>query len=198
MSEATVVDGTAAPRAQSPLGRMLGLSEDEVTALGTVFVQATRVMGIEGGAIFERLRKGDSLGRALKLPRGTTDLLYARAHRWFSIGRYDRAEPLFRALCVLGERVADHWVGFGVCLRLRDNLPEAGVAFQTAAGLRPDWAVPHFHALELAMRRGDWAAATQCLSAYDQRASDALPEPIRREAERLRAVLAHRQDGSPS
>jgi tetratricopeptide (TPR) repeat protein len=193
MSDAIAADGQDSAPASSPLGRMLGLNEEEVGALGAIFAEAARAMGIDGGPIFERLKAGQSLGRALGMPKGTGDLLYARAHRWFSVGRIDKAEPLFRALCILDEGSANHWVGYGVCLRLRGSLNEADLAFQTAAKLRADWAVPHFHALELAVHRGDWERAAQHLALYDERVTADTADAIKAEAARLRtAIEVHR------
>src|SRR5262249_2743630 len=137
--------------------------------------------------------QGESLGRALALPKGLGDLLYARAYRWFSVGRADRAEPLFRALCILDEGTPDYWVGYGVCLRVRGNLEQAALAFETAARMRPDWAVPHFHATELAVHQDRLAAAEQSLASYDRLATDDLPEAIRSEIVRLRSAIALRR-----
>jgi hypothetical protein len=106
------------------------------------------------------------------------------------------AERLFRALCILNERNANHWVGYGVCLRLRGHLNEAALAFEAAARLKPDWAVPHFHALELAVHRQNWDTATQHLARYDERVSDEVAEAVRAEAERLRSAVALRTAGA--
>lgn len=179
-----------------PLGRALGLNAQEVTVLGEIFTETTRTMGIDGGPIFEKLKAGESLGRALGLPPGVRNLLYARAHRWFTFGRADRAEPLFRALCIMDERNADHWVGYGVCLRLRQNPAHAAIAFATAARLRPDWAVPHFHALELALHSGQWAQAKAHLDRYDACDQTGIADAIKSEVQRLRAAVALRLPGS--
>lgn len=179
--------------AAGPLGQALGLDEKELDVLGTLFDETARSMGIDGGPIFAKLRQGQSLGSALGLPPALRELLYARAHRWFSIGRVDRAEPLFRALCILSEGSADYWVGYGVCLRLRDSLEQAEFAFATASRLRGDWAIPHFHALELALHRQQIADARQHLASYDAKATDGIPDAIKAEVARLRAALALKQ-----
>ena len=197
MGEAAA-EGSENGGAVSPLGQALGLNEQELETLGTVFNETTQSMGIDGAPIFAKLRQGESLGSALGLPPGLRELLYARAHRWFSFGRVDRAEPLFRALCILAEGSADHWVGYGVCLRLRDNLDQAEFAFATAARLRTDWAIPHFHALELALHRQRWADAQAHLALYNAWVSDDTPEAIRAEVGRFRAALALKQAGNGS
>lgn len=184
-----------AAAAPDPLGQMLGLEAGEVDALEAVFTESARAMGIDGAKIFGRLREGQSLGQALAMPSGVGDLLYHRAYRWFSFGRIDKAEPLFRALCVLEGGKADYWIGYGVCLRLRENLDQAETAFETAARLRPEWAVPPFHALELAVHRESWQAASEQLARYDQRVTPDIPPAIPAEAERLRAAVALRKAG---
>jgi hypothetical protein len=196
MSDTTIAEAPPVEAAASPLGRMLGLDDRQVAALGVVFTEAARAMGLDGAPIFERLNQGQSLGRALAMPDGVGDLLYFRAHRWFSVGRADKAEPLFRTLCILDGSCADHWVGYGVCLRLRQSLDDADTAFEVAAKLRSDWAVPHFHALELAVHREQWDAATQRLARYDERATADIAEAIQAEVERLRSAVALKQDSA--
>jgi hypothetical protein len=193
MSDTAAAGGRADAPAKSPLGSMLGLNEEEVVALGKVFTEAARAMGIDGGPIFERLKEGKTLGEALAMPKGVGELLYHRAHRWFSFGRVDKAEPLFRALCILDGSKADHWVGHGVCLRLGGDLDQAELAFETAARLRAEWAVPHFHALELAVHRQNWAAAADRLARFDQYVTPDIAPAIKAEVERLRAAIALRQ-----
>jgi len=172
------------------------MSEDEVTAVGNVFVEATRTMGLDGAKVFEGLRQGKTMGEALGMPSGVRDLLYSRAHRWFSIGRIDRAEPLFRALCVLDQDTGDHWVGYGVCLRLREDLPNAGQAFRAASIIRGDWAVPHFHLMELAVHQQDWPAASEHLANYQQRVRPDIAPAIKAEADRLKAAIVLKRSGS--
>lgn len=158
--------------------------------MGDLFVDMMGRFGVHGREIFERMREGAPLGRALEAPEGAAEVLYSRAHQWFSVGRLEKAESLFRALCVIAGDVADHWVGYGICLKLRGLLPEAEQAFLTGATLRPDWAIPHFHLLEIFVRSDDWIRARQALTAFDNRKEDATPEPVMKEAERFRAAIA--------
>lgn len=172
------------------LATTLGLDAAETDALGRMFTAVASSLGIDGGPIFERLSRGEPLGRALALPAGTEEVLYARAHRWFSAGRPERAEPLFQALCLIDGTSADYWVGYGVCLKLRSALAEASMAFEIAARLRPDWAMPDFHALEIALRTGDYAGAAEHLKNFDARAGAGdIPEAVHSEVARWRAVL---------
>ena len=83
------------------------------------------------------------------------------------MGKPDRAEPLFRALCIADGRVADYWVGLGVCLRMRKDRESASLAFSVASSLRPDWAVPVFHACELALASGDISSAGRHMKRLD-------------------------------
>jgi hypothetical protein len=180
--------------ATSPLGAMLDLDDGEVAVLEKVFVEASEALGIHGAPVLARLAAGRTMGEALDLPPGTVELLYARAHQWFTAGRPDRAEQLFRAVCVLDGTNADSWVGFGVCLRLRDSFEAAAIAFDMAAGCRPAWAVPQFHALELATRRGDWPEADRRLAAFDERRDGSVPDALVAEADRIRSAMSLRRE----
>ncbi|QJP15548.1 hypothetical protein G3545_18940 [Starkeya sp. ORNL1] len=178
---------------ESHLARTLGLDAGETAVLGKLFGAATAALGIEGGPIFERLSKGETLGGALALPAGTDEVLYARAHRWFAAGRPERAEPLFQALCLLDGTSADYWIGYGVCLKLRGAFTEAAMAFEIAGRLRPDWAMPDFHTLEIALRTGDFTAAAEHLKNFDAHAGAGdIPDAVRAEVSRWRVALEMR------
>lgn len=168
----------------------LGVGGDDLAALGETFCQAMAALGIDGAPVFEHLAAGRDIGQALSVSSEVIDALYARAHGWFALGRAGRALTLFRALCLLDAGNADYWVGYGVCLRLTQQPEHARRAFTAAARLRPAWAVPHFHALELAIavKRPDEARVS--LAAYEERASRETPPAIVQEARRLRAFLA--------
>lgn len=180
---------------EGALERALGLGPAEVDLMGELFVEVLRGSGIEAAPIFERLKRGASIGEALAVPPGVARMLYARAHQWFAAGRPDRAEELFRTLCIIDGDSADNWVGWGICLRMADRLDQAVFAFETAARLAPDSAVPPFHALELRLARGELEAARDALARYDARAASGVPDPLRAEAERFRAALALRRQG---
>jgi tetratricopeptide (TPR) repeat protein len=176
--------------ARLALHDLLGVTDGDVPVLRDLFCEAVSSLGMDGSRLFDRMEEGASLGEALALPTGVAALLYAHAYQWFSVGRVDRAEPLFHALCVLDGTVADHWVGQGICLRMRQQWAVAERALNTAAGLRPDWDVPYFHLMELYIRLQDWPRAKSALAAFEARAGDATPEPMRHEARRFSVALA--------
>lgn len=192
MSE--TLTATAPRKPVNALGRALGLSQSETVAMGDLFVEVLGRFGLQGRPIFERMSQGQPLAQALEVPQGTADVLYARAHQWFSVGRRDKAESLFRALCVISGDVADHWLGYGICLKMRGLLPEAEQAFTTGAALRPDWAIPYFHLAEIFIRSGEWQRAQQAMAAFDNRLDEATPEPVIAEAERFRIAIALRSE----
>lgn len=180
--------------ADSPLGRALGLDDKEVSLLGQLFSEATAQYGINGTRVFSQLTAGANLGQALALSPDIVELIYARAYGWFAQSRADRAEPLFRALCLLDDRCADYWIGYGACLRINNQPETAAKAFKAAAALRPEWAIPHFHALELAVSRKDWDEARNHLTAYEARANTDTPPDIVAEVGKLRLALQIRQE----
>ncbi len=173
---------------------LFGLNAAEMELLSTLLGEMTGRIGLDGDRILDGLGRGETLSQVLNLPPRFGEVLYGRAHTWFAAGRLDRAETLFRVLCVIDGRSADHWVGYGVCLRRRDAWAEAALAFATAAAVRPDWAVPHFHAADLAAAQGQWALAEDHLAAFASRADAALPDPMLQEAAKLRRALALRAD----
>ena len=71
----------------------------------------------ETAVALEGLAAGKTIGQAIGLPPRATDLIYAQAYAQFNAGHPRRAQPLFAALCVLDGKIADHWLGLGVCLR---------------------------------------------------------------------------------
>lgn len=167
-----------------------GLDEAETELLARVCAEVAEPLGIDGAGLVDGLRRGRTLGAALRLPASLAEALYARAHTWFSAGRHERAEDLFRALCVLDGGGGDYWVGYGVCLRLRGASREAGLAFATAAALRPDWAVAHFHAAGLAMAMENWELGTEHLRAFERCDGPDTPPDMRQEAARLQLAAA--------
>ena len=192
-SHATGPNGRADPG--SPVS-LFGLDAAEMAVLRDVFGDVAGGLGLDGSKILDGLAGGLTLGQVLGLPPNFGEVLYARAHNWFAAGRHERAEGLFRALCIIDGRTADYWVGYGVCLRRRDNRAEAAVAFATAAALRPDWAVPYFHAAELAIAGEDWAGAAAHLRVFQEHEGVDLPAAMRKEAARLRKALSLRSSGS--
>jgi tetratricopeptide (TPR) repeat protein len=173
---------------------LFGLAGTDAELLEQVCGEALGAAGLDAGRFFGRLRQGQSLGAALGLPPDVTEFIYARAHRWFVAGRPDRAEPLFRALCAADGGTADYWIGLGICLRLRGDYAGASLAFSMASSRRPDWAVPAFHAAELALQRRDRAAAEAEIRRFRQLSDAATPERMKEEISRMeQAVSAQKQ-----
>lgn len=187
----------APPSAPSPacprFERLLGLEPDEARLLADHCAPILAQAGIDPGRFFARLDGGGTVGEALGLPPEAVELIYARAHRWFAVDRPERAEPLFRALCIADGRQADHWAGLGICLRIRAQLAEARLAFAMASYLRPGWSVAHFHAAELELQAGDIEEAAAQLALFERNRDDETPAAMVSEAQRLHAALALRR-----
>ncbi|WP_378940815.1 hypothetical protein [Mesorhizobium sp. ANAO-SY3R2] len=173
----------------STIGARFGLKGQDALMMVALCSGLLQEVGISGDQFLARLEQGDDVGAALGLPSELTEFLYARAHRWFMVDRVDRAEPLFRALCVLDGQSADYWIGLGICLRLRGSLDAAALAFSTAARLRPHWAVPAFHAAELAIQTGDYGGARGYLARFHEAPDQDIPERMRQEAARMAVAL---------
>lgn len=180
----------------SPLARSLGFNENETELFLRLLGDGLARSGIAAGPIVDKLAEGASIGEALGIPKAVGDLLYARAHVWFSAGRHDRAEGIFRILCSLEPANADYWTGWGICLRMSERLMEAETAFRTAIQMAPDWVVPQFHLLELTIRLGRWAEAAAGLARCDALGDMDLTDTMAEQLERYRsAVASHRKNG---
>jgi hypothetical protein len=116
---ATTANADRKKNTVSRLALSLGVDDDELDLLEDFFVEAATAKGASGRKIFAKLRKGVALGQAFEFPAAAVEILYSRAHRWSALGRHDKAEPAFRALCIINGRSADFWTGLGICLRAR-------------------------------------------------------------------------------
>lgn len=175
-----------------------GMRPEDAPLMEELCRSLLREAGLDGERFFASLAQGASFGGALGLPPEISELLYSRAHRWFSVERPDRAEPLFRTLCILDGQVADYWVGLGVCLEIGNRPKAAAYAFATAAMLRPQWAIPAYYSAAIALHSGDLAEAGQQLKRFERLADAATPDGIRAEAGRIRAALELRSGARPA
>lgn len=196
------IEAADRPVPENQIGTLFDLPAEDAALLEEICQDLLKQAGIDGARFLEGLRQELSFGQALGMTPEISELIYARAHRWFSIGRPDRAEPLFRALCIAEAHVADYWVGLGICLRLRKDWDGAELAFAIASRLQPDWAVPVFHACELALASGDLATAQGRLDRFRelagrQRPERAVPESMIVEGERLARALQLRRAPVP-
>lgn len=172
------------------LAAMFDLSGEETSRLVRALDEALREQGVDASRFLDAFARGVPLARALGIPASALEVIYARAHQWFSIGRVDRAEPLFRALCAGDGTVADHWVGHGVCLRVLGDPQGAGLALQTAHRLRPEWAIPCFHLAELAALRGERGEALGWLRSFEANVDETTPTSMAKDARRLAGALS--------
>ena len=101
---------------EAALARLFGLSDAEGRLAEEVCTEVLAERGIAAGRFFDALRGGARFDAALGLTPEICEAIYARAHRWFAVGRPERAEPLFRALCVADGQVADYrWASASAC-----------------------------------------------------------------------------------
>ena len=174
------------------LQRSLGLNEAEFEAFAPLFAEALSKFGMDGRSVLADLSSGKPLAKALAVPDGTADLLYARAHHWFGVGRFDKAEALFRTLCVLDGNKRDHWLGYGICLKVRSQAEASAAALLIAAEKDPSSAVPYYHLLDLAIRSGAWGEAQNWMTEFDARKSEGISPLITSEVDRYRKALSLR------
>lgn len=175
------------------LQEALNLDKDHIELLGRLFTEVLSPIPIDAHQIFVKLNQGYSMGEALSIPPGVINLLYARAYKWLSVQRMDRAERLFRTLCILNPKQADYWVGYGLCLMARQAWEEASQHFQQASALRPSWPVPYFHHLDLSLRLSRWEEARKCLAGLEARQDSTLTAGMLTAIERFKMILAQHE-----
>lgn len=173
-------------------GGRFGLSAQDTDTLEQVLGTVMTGMGLDGPAIARAMRRGERLVDALNLPPQTVEALYARAHATFIAGQHADAEKLFRTLTLFDGRVVDHWLGLGICMRMRDEMKLAREAFEIASAVAPDSPVPHFHLLEICMVLGDLPAARAARAAIDKREGAGLTREMKLEISRLDGALSAR------
>lgn len=178
---------------QEAFAQALGLEVTHLGELENAFSDVLAPLGFEGKTVFNHLIKGQSLAQALELPKGTADLLYARAHQWASTGHFDKATLIFRALCILEGTVPDYWVGYAICLLKQNDKAQAEQALLTAAQIKPSWALPYYYLLDLYLHHQKLERAEAALAAFDARLGPDIPAEIRAQAERFRLAISIRQ-----
>ncbi|MEO9530028.1 hypothetical protein [Roseibium sp.] len=177
----------------SRLSVLLGVDERGTALLRALFVQSTGTLGIDGATLFDRLEVTGSFKEALGVSDNALEVLYARAFQLIQTGHSSRAEDIFRALCALDGEQVDFWLGYGICLRAREDNGQAMLAFDVAVKLAPDAPAPHLHRLELFIRTGRWEEAAEALALFDERADNAKDASFPEAAAPFRKALEMRE-----
>lgn len=141
---------------------MLTTSNPDLGGDGTIDYQTIR----------SRFEQSGSIGVALGMNQDQIDVLYARAFHLLRGGKADRACSIFAFLCALDDAVTDHWLGYGICLRMRGEIGSALVCFDTAAKLAALSSAPLLHKLELLVREERWDDAQKTLIELDRRGQE--------------------------
>ncbi|WP_407048045.1 hypothetical protein [Methyloraptor flagellatus] len=169
-----------------------GIDPGDRAEVEQIFVKLTDHLGINAGRTFGRLAAGQPLYEALGLPRAALDLLYQRGFGWLALERFDRAEPLFRALCLLCPGKSEYWLGLGIAAGASGKAEVARATFDQLRASRPDWGALAFHELAFHQRAGRWDEAAEALRRFDKSDRSDLAPAALREVERLRALLTAR------
>lgn len=171
------------------------LSPEATHVAGQVFTACTKKLGVDGDRIFRSFVETGSFKAALGVSEATIEALYGRAHQQFALGRYDRAEEIFRTLCTLDKSRSDFWLGLGICYRARGKNDAALKMFEHAAAVSPSDAIPHFHRFDVAMRRSDLDAAVEACAAFERNSDGTEHENVIRSFQKLKTALEMHQSG---
>lgn len=172
-----------------------GMSKEDLDACEYILGELSETLGFDAKSAFERMRRGESLTQALGLPAQTSDAMYAQAISQFNAGNTNVALQLFRALTVLAPNTRDHWLGLGICARIKDQSDLARIALQTATSLSPDTPAPLFHLCELFCHMSEWANAGEYLIKFDACEESSEKQKLKAEMQRLRTLIEMRKNG---
>ncbi len=177
----------------------LGLDAAELALFEKSFVAFADAVGLRGADIHAGLMKGMTVAETLGVGPERLDAIYALATRHLGAGHHEKARRLFGALALFAPERHAYWFGLALGERAAGRPDRAETLLDTVARLVPDWAPLHFQRLELAIERGDRAAAREALRAFKAAPPGDVTEFMLRRIEKiapaLEAAPAGRRDG---
>lgn len=177
----------------------LGLEPAELALFEKSFVAFADAVGLRGSEVHAGLMKGMTVAETLGVTSERLDAIYALATRRLGAGHHEKARRLFGALALFAPERHAYWFGLALGERAAGRPDRAETVLDTVARLAPDWAPLHFQRLELAIERGDRAAAREALRAFKAAPPRDVTEFMHRRIEKIAPALegdaAGRRDG---
>lgn len=124
---------------------------------------------VSGEKIVDMARAFIEEGGTIGMVRGFSDTdleeFYSAAYALYDHGKYEKAQTLFRFLCLHDHLRKRNWMGFGATCQVQQKFNDAVTAYSVAVMLdhRDPW--PHLHAGECYMSVRNWGDARNALRA---------------------------------
>ncbi len=123
-------------------------------------------------ALQKRIEGGEPLYQILRIEGTLLDERYTLALGQYKSGKLDRAEELFRWLCLMNGTSSAYWMGLGACLQGQERWGEARTAYALAVAWSPTDDLTALYYLGLCTYQlGDTEATKKALKTFIQRAS---------------------------
>lgn len=167
----------------------LGLEPTELALFEKAFVAFADGIGLRGSEVHAGLMKGLTIGETLGVTPERLDAIYALASRHLGAGHHEKARRLFGALALFAPDRHAYWFGLALAERSAGRTDRAEIALKTVERLNSDWAPLHFQRIELAIERGDRAAARDALGKFRTASPADVTDYMRRRIERIAPAL---------
>ncbi|MDN3504177.1 MAG: tetratricopeptide repeat protein [Rhabdochlamydiaceae bacterium] len=99
-------------------------------------------------------------------------IFYSFAHQLYQTGEYEKAEPIFRKLCISRPLEARNWMGLAASLQEQAKYDIAVVAWSMVCFMQNDYAKAHFHAAECLVSLNNLDDAQSALNACKEHAKN--------------------------
>ena len=93
------------------------------------------------------------------ITRQELESVYNAGYAYYTTGRYDEAEKIFRFLCTFEHTCSKYWTAFGAVRQAKKNYAEAIKAYAAASFFDLHQPKPHYYAAECAVALKDLDSA---------------------------------------
>ncbi len=139
--------------------------------------------------------KGLAEGHTLRDLKGLTDgemeAIYSLGYNFYTTGRLDDADKVFRFLVLIDHTCPKYWIGLGAVQQVKRDYKHAITSYAYASFLDIDNPKPQYHAAECFLATGDKVNALSALDALDAFApkENEVGRLYRAKAEALRKIV---------
>lgn len=114
------------------------------------------------------LAEGYSLRDLKGLTDGEMEAVYSMAYNFFTTGRMDDADKVFRFLVLMDHTCAKYWIGLGAVQQVKRDFKNAITSYSYASFLDIANPKPQFHAAECFLAIGDKDNALSAIAALEE------------------------------
>lgn len=140
------------------------------------------------GDAMDTLMKGGTMRDLKGVSDGEMETLYSIAYNYYTTGKYEEADTIFRYLVYLDHSNAKMWIGLGAVQQVRREFAMAVKSYAMASFLDLSNPKPQYYAAECYLALGDTVNAESALAALDMYAKP--NDPFRVKANKLAERIA--------